>query len=287
MIPSTWLIWGCGPGNLTDNAGPALAGRGGARRGQLAVHDRGRDQATGGAAPADSRSNSATSGTGARPARLDVIVCNAVLQWVPGHQGAAAELGGSAGAGRLAGLPAARQLRPASHAIVSELAASPRWRAAAVGRELNRQAGRPGRLRGTARPAGLLGSTPGRPATCTSCPGPTRCSSGRRARRCGRCWRPWTRSRRRRSRRVRGAPAAGVPAAPVRHGLPLPPRVHRGAPPDGLTSVRFDSHPYLTIPIELVENWCHDHLVRTIITEREFTLPGRSPRGSWPPRCSG
>jgi trans-aconitate 2-methyltransferase len=74
----------------------------------------------------------------ARPA--DVIVSNALLQWVPGHrdllpQWAAALVPG----GWLAFQVPGNSDQP-SHVILRELAASPRWRAALDGVKLNRQA---------------------------------------------------------------------------------------------------------------------------------------------------
>ena len=122
-------------------AGRALARSPGAGRGQLGGHDRRpprrrRGRATAArprppqtGAAAGPRADSGAPGPAAEVARLafaladirtwqpgrpvDVFTCNAVLQWVPGSPQPADQLGGLAGPGRLAGLPAARQLRPA------------------------------------------------------------------------------------------------------------------------------------------------------------------------------
>ncbi len=83
----------------------------------------------------------------------DVITCNAVLQWVPGHDELvvgwadmlapggwlAFQLPGNFGDGSRPGQGGTAP----SHALVAELAASPRWRALLAGAELNRQAGDP------------------------------------------------------------------------------------------------------------------------------------------------
>jgi trans-aconitate 2-methyltransferase len=74
---------------------------------------------------------------------VDVLVCNAVLQWVPGHQELLrrwAEL--LAPGGWLAFQLPGNSGQP-SHAIVSELAAAPRWRTLLADVELNQQAGDP------------------------------------------------------------------------------------------------------------------------------------------------
>ena len=74
---------------------------------------------------------------------VDVLVCNAVLQWVPDHDGLLqrwADL--LAPAGWLAFQLPGNFSEP-SHAIVKEMAASPRWRGLLEGVRLNRQAGDP------------------------------------------------------------------------------------------------------------------------------------------------
>jgi trans-aconitate 2-methyltransferase len=85
---------------------------------------------------------------------LDVITCNAVLQWVPGHHDLlvgwadmlapggwlAFQLPANSGVagGSLPGGTAS------AHALMAELAASPRWRVLLADAELNRQARDPG-----------------------------------------------------------------------------------------------------------------------------------------------
>ncbi len=81
-----------------------------------------------------------------RPVRpVDVLTCNAVLQWVPGHQRLLLDWadmlapGGRAPGGWLAFQLPGNFDQP-SHVIVRELAESPRWRALLADAELNRQA---------------------------------------------------------------------------------------------------------------------------------------------------
>jgi trans-aconitate 2-methyltransferase len=74
---------------------------------------------------------------------IDVITCNAVLQWIPGHQ----ELLTSwvrwlAPRGWLAFQLPGNFDQP-SHTILRELASAPRWRPLLDGAQLNRQAGEP------------------------------------------------------------------------------------------------------------------------------------------------
>ncbi len=72
---------------------------------------------------------------------VDVGVCNAVLQWVPGHLGLLPRwVSWLSGGGWLAfQLPGNFDQPP--HAVLRELAASPRWRPLIGAAELNRQAG--------------------------------------------------------------------------------------------------------------------------------------------------
>jgi trans-aconitate 2-methyltransferase len=132
---------GCGPGNLTA----ALAQRW--PRAQVTGVDNSPEMiaaaraADPGAGRLAFELGDVTAWEPARPP--DVIVCNAVLQWVPGHRELlprwaallapdgwlAFQLPGNAG--------------EPSHALAAELAASPRWRDRLAGIELNRQAGDP------------------------------------------------------------------------------------------------------------------------------------------------
>jgi trans-aconitate 2-methyltransferase len=79
-----------------------------------------------------------------RPARpVDVLVCNAVLQWVPGHQELLLNWADLLAPGGWLAFQLPGNFDQPSHAIVSELAQSPRWRALLSDAQLNRQAGDP------------------------------------------------------------------------------------------------------------------------------------------------
>jgi trans-aconitate 2-methyltransferase len=75
---------------------------------------------------------------------VDVIISNAVLQWVPGHLDLLPRwTGWLAGGGWLAFQLPGNFDQP-SHSVLRELAASDQWRAELAGVELNRQAPDPG-----------------------------------------------------------------------------------------------------------------------------------------------
>jgi len=79
-----------------------------------------------------------------RPERpLDVLVCNAVLQWVPGHDGLLLRWADLLAPGGWLAFQLPGNFDQASHAIVKELAESPRWRGLLGDARLNRQAGDP------------------------------------------------------------------------------------------------------------------------------------------------
>lgn len=79
-----------------------------------------------------------------RPQRpLDVLVCNAVLQWVPGHQELVARWAGLLAPDGWLAFQLPGNFDQPSHGLVQELARSPRWRDLLGGAELNRQAGDP------------------------------------------------------------------------------------------------------------------------------------------------
>jgi trans-aconitate 2-methyltransferase len=79
-----------------------------------------------------------------RPERpVDVLVCNAVLQWVPGHDELVARWAGLLAPGGWLAFQLPGNFDQPSHAIVKELARSPRWRDLLAGAQLNRQAGDP------------------------------------------------------------------------------------------------------------------------------------------------
>ncbi len=77
----------------------------------------------------------------ARP--VDVLVCNAVLQWVPGHQDLLLNWADLLAPGGWLAFQLPGNFDQPSHAIISELARSPRWRAPLSAAQLNRQAGDP------------------------------------------------------------------------------------------------------------------------------------------------
>jgi trans-aconitate 2-methyltransferase len=69
-----------------------------------------------------------------------VIVSNALLQWVPGHRDLLPEWAAALAPGGWLAFQVPGNSDQPSHVIMRELAASPRWRAALDGVELNRQA---------------------------------------------------------------------------------------------------------------------------------------------------
>jgi trans-aconitate 2-methyltransferase len=76
-----------------------------------------------------------------RPARpVDVLTCNAVLQWVPGHQRLLQGWADLLAPGGWLAFQLPGNFDQPSHVIIRELAESPRWRALLAGAELNRQA---------------------------------------------------------------------------------------------------------------------------------------------------
>ncbi len=74
---------------------------------------------------------------------VDVIVSNAVLQWVPGHQDLLPAWADGLAAGGWLAFQLPGNFDQPSHAILRELAASPQWRRQLAGAQLNRQAGDP------------------------------------------------------------------------------------------------------------------------------------------------
>jgi trans-aconitate 2-methyltransferase len=79
-----------------------------------------------------------------RPERpLDVLVCNAVLQWVPGHDELLLRWADLLAPGGWLAFQLPGNFDRPSHAIVKEMAASPRWRGPLADARLNRQAGDP------------------------------------------------------------------------------------------------------------------------------------------------
>jgi len=74
---------------------------------------------------------------------LDVLVCNAVLQWVPGHDDLLLRWADLLAPGGWLAFQLPGNFDQPSHALVSELAQTPRWRALLTNVRLNRQAGDP------------------------------------------------------------------------------------------------------------------------------------------------
>jgi len=148
---------GCGPGNLTavlagrwpeatvvgvDNSPEMIAAaRAGARESPMR-------EVTGGSAPGGSTVPNLSFELGDvrdwRPERpLDVLVGNAVLQWVPGHDELLLRWADLLAPGGWLAFQLPGNFDQASHAIVKELAESPRWRGLLGDARLNRQAGDP------------------------------------------------------------------------------------------------------------------------------------------------
>jgi trans-aconitate 2-methyltransferase len=73
----------------------------------------------------------------------DVLVCNAVLQWVPGHHDLLVRWADSLAPGGWLAFQLPGNFDQPSQAIIRELAGSARWRALLKDAELNRQAGDP------------------------------------------------------------------------------------------------------------------------------------------------
>ena len=168
---------GCGPGNLTaalaerwpeatvvgvDNSAEMIA----AARATAEIAARGPDAGsaagppgghggresplrgvTGGSAPGDGTANLSFALGDVRDWRperpLDVLVCNAVLQWVPGHDELLLRWADLLAPGGWLAFQLPGNFDQPSHAIVKEMAASPRWRGPLADAQLNRQAGDP------------------------------------------------------------------------------------------------------------------------------------------------
>ena len=79
-----------------------------------------------------------------RPERpVDVLVSNAVLQWVPGHDKLLLRWADLLAPGGWLAFQLPGNFDQPSHAIVKEMAAAPRWRTLLADARLNRQAGDP------------------------------------------------------------------------------------------------------------------------------------------------
>jgi trans-aconitate 2-methyltransferase len=74
---------------------------------------------------------------------IDVITCNAVLQWIPGHQELLTSWVRRLAPGGWLAFQLPGNFDQPSHTILRELASAPRWRPLLDGVQLNRQAGEP------------------------------------------------------------------------------------------------------------------------------------------------
>ncbi len=75
---------------------------------------------------------------------VDVITCNAVLQWIPGHQELLTSWVRWLTPGGWLAFQLPGNFDQPSHAILRDLASAPRWKPLLGGATLNRQAGEPG-----------------------------------------------------------------------------------------------------------------------------------------------
>jgi trans-aconitate 2-methyltransferase len=137
---------GCGPGHLTA----ALAARWPAARvlGVDSSPEMIEAARTGGEAAAAARAGRlefrlADIRTWQPGRPVDVITCNAVLQWIPGHEELLAEWVRWLAPGGWLAFQLPGNFDQPSHTILRELAIAPRWRSLLDGVQLNRQAGDP------------------------------------------------------------------------------------------------------------------------------------------------
>lgn len=130
---------GCGPGNLTA----ALAGRWPAAR-VLGV-DSSPEMIEAARAEAGGRLTFqlADIRTWQPGQPADVITCNAVLQWIPGHSELLTSWARWLAPGGWLAFQLPGNFDQPSHTILRELASAPRWRLLLDGAQLNRQAGEP------------------------------------------------------------------------------------------------------------------------------------------------
>jgi trans-aconitate 2-methyltransferase len=147
--PRLVLDLGCGPGDLTA----ALARR------WPAAEVRGVDNSAEMIAEAQKLASADPASAAAGAGRLsfiladvrqwqpdqpaDVIISNAVLQWIPGHLDVVARWAGFLAPGGWLAIQVPANFDQPSHAILRELASSARWRRLLAGVRLNRQAAEP------------------------------------------------------------------------------------------------------------------------------------------------
>ncbi len=128
------------------------------------------------------------------PSLPDVIVSNAVLQWVPGHRELLVRWADMLADGGWLAFQVPANFDQPSHVILREMVSSPRWRPLLRDVELNRQTADPADYAELlAAPAAR--STPGKRRTCTSWRATIPCSSGTRAPACVPSWPCSTRTR--------------------------------------------------------------------------------------------
>src|SRR3984885_13166025 len=97
-----------------------------------------------------------------QPARpVDVLVCNAVLQWVPGHDEVLLRWADLCASDGSLTFQWPGNFDQPSHEIVKEMAAAPRWRALLADARLNRQGGGPARYAALLGRPGLAGGRRG------------------------------------------------------------------------------------------------------------------------------
>jgi len=137
---------GCGPGNLTAALaqrwpGAAVVGVDNSPEMIAAATGAVAEAAAAGGANLTFRLGDVWDWRPERP--VDVLVCNAVLQWVPGHQELLLRWAGLLAPDGWLAFQLPGNFDQPSHAIVSELAESPRWRELLSAVQLNRQAGDP------------------------------------------------------------------------------------------------------------------------------------------------
>jgi trans-aconitate 2-methyltransferase len=138
---------GCGPGELTARLArrwPGAEVRGVDNSAEMIAEAQklaGQD----GAAPGAGRLSFTLADVGSwqpdRPA--DVIISNAVLQWIPDHLGVLGRWAGFLAPGGWLAIQVPANFDQPSHAILRELASSGRWRSQLAGVQLNRQAAEP------------------------------------------------------------------------------------------------------------------------------------------------
>ncbi len=168
---------------------------------------------------------------------VDVITCNAVLQWIPGHQELLPSWVRWLAPGGWLAFQLPGNFDQPSHTILRDLAGTPRWRPLLEGVQLNRQAGDPEDYLALLAGAGCevdawettyLHVLQGEDAVVGLVPG-HRAAAG--------AGRPGPGSGGGLPGRLPGPDPGGLPGGAVRHGPAVPARL-RGGPGQGLTRGR-------------------------------------------------